>query len=107
MTDAVGTIGMVAGIALPLFNIPLIIHLVKRKSSGDISLSWAVGVWVCIVLMTPQALRSTDTTFRVFGIVNIIFFSVVAFFVLKYRTKVGTADRSPQPTERSEQKESL
>ena len=76
---------MVAGVALPFFNIPLIIKLIKRKSSKDLSLSWALGVWICIVLMTPQALRSQDITFRLFGIVNIIFFSVVAFFVLKYR----------------------
>jgi len=76
---------MVAGVALPFFNIPLIIKLIKRKSSKDLSLSWALGVWICIVLMTPQALRSQDITFRLFGIVNIIFFSAVAFFVLKYR----------------------
>ena len=87
MNDPIGTIGMIAGIALPLFNVPLILHLVRRKSSADISLSWAVGVWVCIVLMTPQALRSSDTTFRLFGMVNIIFFSVVTFFVLKYRAR--------------------
>ncbi len=76
-----------SGIALPLFNIPLILHLVKRKSSGDISLSWAMGVWICIVLMTPQALRSSELTFRVFGIMNLIFFSGVTFFILKYRRK--------------------
>lgn len=78
---------MVAGVALPLFNIPLIIRLVRRKSSEDLSLSWAVGVWVCIVLMTPQALRSSDIAFRAYGIVNILFFSVVTFLVVKYRSK--------------------
>lgn len=85
MKDWIERVGMVAGVALPFFNIPLIIKLIKRKSSKDLSLSWALGVWICIVLMTPQALRSQDITFRLFGIVNIIFFSVVAFFVLKYR----------------------
>lgn len=93
MDDTIGKIGTLAAIVLPLFNIPLILHLVKRKSSEDISLSWAVGVWVCIVLMTPQALRSTDTTFRIFGIVNIIFFSAVAFFVLKYRMRPRLTER--------------
>jgi len=83
--DWIERVGMVAGVALPFFNIPLIIKLIKRKSSKDLSLSWALGVWICIVLMTPQALRSQDITFRLFGIVNIIFFSAVAFFVLKYR----------------------
>ena len=80
-------IGTWSAIALPLFNIPLIIRLWKRKSSEDFSLSWALGVWVCIVLMTPQALRSTDEAFRAFGIVNILFFSVVTFLVVKYRRK--------------------
>ena len=80
-------IGMTAAVALPLFNIPLILRLYRRKSSGDFSLSWAVGVWVCIVLMTPQALRSTDAAFRAYGIVNILFFSVVAFQIVKYRKR--------------------
>ena len=79
--------GLVAGVALPLFNIPLIIRLIKRKSAEDFSLSWALGVWVCIVLMTPQALMSSDIAFKAYGIVNIFFFSVVVFFILKYRRK--------------------
>ena len=78
-------VGMVSAVALPLFNIPLILRLIQRKSSGDFSLSWAVGVWACIVLMTPHALRSSDATFRVFGAVNLVFFSAVTFLVLKYR----------------------
>ena len=80
-------IGAIAAIALPLFNIPLILRLLKRKSSSDMSLSWAVGVWVCIVLMTPLALRSPDAIFRLYGIVNIVFFSAVAFLIVKYRKK--------------------
>ena len=87
MSDWVQKVGIVSGIALPLFNIPLIVRLIKRKSSQDFSLSWAIGVWVCIVLMTPQALRSADTAFRSYGIVNVIFFTLVLFFVLKYRSK--------------------
>ena len=87
MNDIIQMIGMVSGVALPLFNIPLIIRLIQRKSSEDFSISWAVGVWVCIVLMTPQALRSEDIAFRAYGIVNILFFSVVAFLVVKYRGK--------------------
>ncbi len=85
MSDWIQKVGTVAGVALPLFNIPLIIKLRKRKSSQDLSLSWAIGVWVCIVLMTPQALRSEDIAFKSYGVVNIIFFSIVVFFVLKYR----------------------
>ena len=87
MHDWISLIGTVSGVALPLFNIPLIVRLVKRKSSEDFSVSWALGVWVCILLMTPQALRSPDTTFRAYGIINLIFFSGVVFFILKYRKK--------------------
>lgn len=87
MSGIVEKIGIAAGVVLPLFNIPLIMRLVQRKSSEDFSLSWAIGVWVCIVLMTPQALKSSDAAFRAFGIVNILFFSVVAFLVVKYRSK--------------------
>jgi hypothetical protein len=78
-------VGMISALALPLFNIPLILRLVQRKSAGDFSLSWALGVWVCIGLMTPQALRSSDPAFRAFGVFNFLFFSVVTFLVLKYR----------------------
>ena len=80
-------IGTMGAIALPLFNIPLIVRLWRRKSSKDFSLSWAIGVWVCIALMTPQALRSTDESFRAFGFLNIIFFSMVVFMVLRYRER--------------------
>ena len=87
MKDWVETVGVVGGVVLPLFNIPLIARLIKRKSSEDLSVVWAIGVWVCIVLMTPQGLRSTDLAFRMYSVVNIIFFSVVTFFILKYRLK--------------------
>ena len=85
MSDWVDKIGIAAGITLPLFNIPLIVRIVQRKSSKDMSLTWALGVWACIILMTPGALRSQDTAYRLYGIVNIFFFSIVVFFVLKYR----------------------
>ena len=81
----IGKIGTISAIVLPFFNIPLIIRLWRRKSSKDFSLSWAIGVWVCIVLMTPQALRSSDETFRIYGITNILFFSVVAYLIVLYR----------------------
>ena len=87
LNDWIEKIGIISGVALPFFNIPLIIKLVKRKKSEDFSLIWALGVWVCIVFMTPQALRSQDMDFRSFGIVNLIFFSAVVFFVLKYKSR--------------------
>jgi len=78
-------IGVVASVILPLFNIPLILRIVKRKSSRDISMTWVVGVWVCILLMTPTALTSKDLAFRLYGITNVLFFTLVFFFTAKYR----------------------
>lgn len=80
-------IGMLASVALPFFNLPLILRIIKRKSSEDISMIWAVGVWVCIVMMTPSALRSADLIFRVFGVANLILFSGVFVAALKYRRR--------------------
>ncbi len=77
--------GMAAGIAMPLFNIPLVYKIWKRKSSSDISLAWVLGVWSSIVVMTPSAVLSSDPVFRIFGIVNLLLFSLVLIFVLKYR----------------------
>ena len=78
-------IALVAAIALPLFNIPLIVRMVKRKSSEDISIHWAVGVWICFLLMAPQAFTSADLVWRAFNIMNLILFTAVVIAVLAYR----------------------
>jgi len=80
-------IAFVAGIVLPLFNIPLIIRMVKRKSSEDISLWWLFGVWVCILLMAPSAFQSEDIVWRFFNYNNILFFTAVVFTAIKYRKR--------------------
>ena len=80
-------IALIAGAVLPLWNIPLIVRIIKRKSSSDISICWAVGVWICFALMAPAAFVSEDLTWRVFNIVNMIFFSFVLLVVLVYRKR--------------------
>ena len=80
-------IALIAAIALPLWNIPLIVRVVKRKSSHDISLYWVLGVWFCFLLMAPQAFRSVDPVWRAFNIMNLILFTAVVIAVLKYRKK--------------------
>jgi uncharacterized protein with PQ loop repeat len=77
--------GMIAGVIMPLFNIPLIYKIWKRKSSSDLSLTWALGVWSTIIIMTPSAVLSADPVFRIFGIANAFLFTLVVIFVLKYR----------------------
>lgn len=79
------TIALIAAIVLPLFNIPLVMRVIKRKSSRDLSIHWAVGVWVCFALMLPEALRSSDIVWRAFSIMNILLFTLVLVVVLMYR----------------------
>ena len=79
------TIALIAAIALPLFNIPLIVRIIRRRSSDDMSVSWALGVWICFLLMAPEAFRSPDIVWRAFSIMNIILFTCVLIAVLIYR----------------------
>ncbi len=78
-------IALVAAIILPFWNIPLIMRIIKRKSSQDISIYWVVGVWTCFALMAPDGFVSEDLVWRTFNIVNFILFSVVFVIVLIYR----------------------
>jgi len=80
-------IALIASIVLPLWNIPLIVRIIKRKSSRDISMYWVVGVWICFVLMAPDGFVSEDLVWRTFNIVNFIFFTIVFVVVLAYREK--------------------
>ena len=83
--DAIEWVGVVAAVVLPLWNIPLIARIIRRRSSRDLSTAWAVGVWVCILLMAPSGFRSTDIVWRTFNIVNLVLFSGVVAVTLRYR----------------------
>jgi len=78
-------IGQVAAIVMPFFNIPLIVRIIHRRSSADISMSWVMGVWVCALLMAPSGFVSRDIVFRSFNIVNLVLFTGVVIAVWKYR----------------------
>ncbi len=78
-------VGLVAAVALPLWNIPLILKIIRRRSSGDISLAWALGVWVCILFMAPSGFRSEDIVWRTFNIINCALFTGVVIVTFKYR----------------------
>jgi uncharacterized protein with PQ loop repeat len=85
------SVSMVAAAALPLFDIPLIVRIVRRKSSADISISWIVGLWVCSVGMAPAAIiSSVDMVWKTFNIVNVILLTGVLWAVLYYRKGSGT-----------------
>lgn len=87
-------VALVASIALPLWNIPLIIKIVQRRSSEDISLAWALGVWGCILLMAPSGFTSDDLVWRTFNMVNAVLFTAVVVTVVGYRIKKNAASTS-------------
>lgn len=78
-------IAFIAALILPLWNIPLIARIIRRKSSKDISIYWALGVWICFLLMAPSAFRSPDPVWRAFNIMNLILFTAVVIAVAVYR----------------------
>lgn len=80
-------LGMISAVLMPLWNIPLIVRIWRRKSSRDISIYWAVGVWLCVMGILPSAIISSDAIFKLFCVVNFILFSLVAMVVLKFRKK--------------------
>ncbi len=87
MEDWIKWTGLIGGVAMPLFNIPLIYRIYRRKSSQDISLGWLYGIWACILLMLPSTLVSENIIFRVFGVLNTLMFSVVVIVVLIFRSE--------------------
>ena len=79
------SLGFIAAILLPFWNIPLIVRIERRKSSKDISLAWALGIFGCLIGMLPSGLQSPDPVFKAFTCVNLAIFSVVVVQVLRYR----------------------
>ena len=75
-------IGFWAGVALPLFDIPLIIHVVKRKSSADISMIWIVGLWATSVMLL---IGTKEQMAMGFNIVNVLMLTILMAVVIKYR----------------------
>ena len=84
MHDIIEKIGLFTAVILPFWNIPLILKIIKRRSSSDISLAWAVGVWVCVLLMAPSGFQSKDVVWRTYNIINFILFTLVFIVVLQY-----------------------
>jgi hypothetical protein len=78
-------IGLWASIILPLWDIPLIVRIVQRKSSQDISLVWAFGIWFFSVLMAPSAFISGDKLAIGFNTMNVTMLTGVLVAVIKYR----------------------
>ncbi|NLE65523.1 MAG: hypothetical protein GX606_06375 [Elusimicrobia bacterium] len=79
------TLALIASIVMPLWNIPLILRIIRRRSSEDLSLAWFLGVWGCMLVMLPWGLVTTDKVLKVFSIVNLTLFSVVGIVMFKYR----------------------
>jgi uncharacterized protein with PQ loop repeat len=78
-------ISFLAAVTMPIWNIPLIVRVIKRRSSSDISLGWVFGIWISFLVMAPGAYLSHDLTVKGFAYSNIVCFSVVVFVVMRYR----------------------
>ncbi|MBF0386844.1 MAG: hypothetical protein HQL20_03195 [Candidatus Omnitrophica bacterium] len=78
-------LALVASVVMPMWNIPLIIKIFRRRSSADLSMYWLWGVWGCMLLMLPWAFLTKDNVLRVFSCVNFVLFSGVAVAVMKFR----------------------
>jgi len=65
----------------------LIVKIVRRRSSADISKSWVMGIWICALLMAPSGFTSPDLVWRCFNIVNLVLFTGVVIAVWRYRIK--------------------
>ncbi|MBF0570011.1 MAG: hypothetical protein HQL18_04480 [Candidatus Omnitrophica bacterium] len=87
MMQPLEKLALAASIIMPLWNIPLIVRIIRRKSSEDLSLAWFFGVWVCMLLMLPWAVVTKDTVLKVFSFVNASLFSVVGIVMIKYYPK--------------------
>lgn len=79
------TISFWAAVILPLWDIPLMVRIIQRKSSQDISLGWAFGLWSSSVLMAPSAFIAGDKTAMGFNLVNVTMLTAVLIVVFKYR----------------------
>jgi hypothetical protein len=80
----ISKLGMISAIGMPLFDIPLIARIIRRKSAEDISLIWVFGIWACILGMLPSSLISADPILCAFGIVNTVLFTAVVVAVVAY-----------------------
>ena len=85
VTGLIGTLGLIGAAAMPFCNIPLILRILKRKSSQDISLGWVAGVEICVLAMLPSSLMSGDPVLKIFGVTNAVFFTCVFAVVWLYR----------------------
>ncbi len=85
MPSFIEKLGWISAVVLPFWNIPLIIRIERRKSSKDMSLAWALGVFACLIGMLPSGLQSTDPVFKAFTVANLAIFSGVVVQVLRYR----------------------
>ena len=64
------------------------VHVIKRKSSQDISLGWIFGLWGSSVLMAPSAFIKGDMAAIGFNVVNVTMLTAVLIIVYKYRKGV-------------------
>ena len=78
-------LGLIGATVMPLWNIPLIIRIGRRRSSKDLGVSWTLGIFACILLMLPASLISPDPILKIFSVANTVLFGGVVIQVVRYR----------------------
>ena len=97
-SQVIKEIGFIAAIVLPLWNVPLMVRMIKRKSSQDISLYWVFGVWFTLLAMLPSGLVSQDIVWKAFNIINSVLFTCVVITACLYRKKNWGGRPNPTST---------
>jgi uncharacterized protein with PQ loop repeat len=90
-------VGIASAILMPFFNLPLMLRIMRRRSSEDISLVWVVGVWICVMGLLPSSLQSPDPILFAFGVVNALLFSGVFFSVLSFHPAIRKQRHDSRP----------
>ena len=87
MRDYAEMLGVAGAVLMPVWNIPLMWRIYKRRSADDISLGWLFGIWGCLLLMLPSSLETTNIVLKSYGVANLAMFTFVVIVVLKYRNR--------------------
>lgn len=81
-------LGYICSMIVPVFHIPLIMKLVRKKSSQEWSLLSVIGFWIATLGIQPWALMTDDRALTILNTLSLMFISVELVLVIKYRRNV-------------------
>ncbi len=80
-------LGTASSMVVPLFHIPLILKLYKKKSSQEWSVISVCGFWISTLGIQPWAMMTSDKALTILNSLSLLFISVEVVLVLRYRMK--------------------